>query len=75
MKRRLIMPLGFLLALAFFMVFPTVSAVKVSFGELEQVITGLQQASFVIGVALLFIGILLIIFPGLKTFLGKLVGL
>lgn len=48
--------------------------VTVRFGELEQLFTGLMQASFIIGVLILVIGILLIFFPGLKTFLGKLVG-
>lgn len=50
-------------------------AIQVDFGELEQVFTGLQQATFIIGVILLFIGILLIFFPGLRIFLGKLVGM
>lgn len=49
--------------------------VEVDFGQLEQVFTGLLQASFIIGVLLLIIGIFLIFFPGLKVFLGKLVGM
>ncbi len=72
--QKMLLILFVLVGFTLFAVTPA-AAVKVNFGELEQVITGLQQASFIIGVALLFIGILLIFFPGLRTFLGKLVGM
>ena len=47
--------------------------VKVDFGQLEQVFTGLFQAAFIIGVVMMIIGIFLIFFPGLRIFIGKLV--
>lgn len=71
---KMLLILSVIVGFTFIAVTP-VMAIEVDFGELEQVITGLMQASFIIGVALLFIGILLIFFPGLRTFLGKLVGL
>ena len=49
--------------------------VEVNFGQLEQVFTGLLQAGFVIGVLMLLIGIMVIFFPGLKTFVGKLLSM
>ena len=49
--------------------------VEVDFGQLEQVFTGLFQAAFIIGVLLLILGIFMIFFPGLRTFLGRLMGI
>ena len=49
--------------------------VKVDFGQLEQVFTGLFQAAFIIGVAVMVLGIFVIFFPGLRRFIGNLVGL
>ena len=50
-------------------------AVEVNLGQLEQVFTGLFQASFIIGVLMLLIGIFVIFFPGLKAFVGKLLSM
>ena len=62
-------------AVAFSAVKDSQLLVTIDFGQLEQVFTGLFQAAFIIGVLGLIIGIFLIFFPGLKTFLGKIVGI
>lgn len=50
-------------------------AVEINLGQLEQVFTGLFQAGFIIGVMLLIFGIFCIFFPGLRIFVGKLLGM